>query len=526
MIDQPDWDLLPGQAEEFFGLEHPYTRSDLKRSYNRILRRYKPEQFPDEFKLLRAAFEKLEEMLRYGSQSMSPNVAPLATEHAADRGDEGTLVERASLSDRFENLGAEGLQAELEAQDARTPDEWIALAALREVASGAEPLVFHETLMDGIIASYGDDLVVNTLVGSLRDPISVRDAGKLVQVMARWIQEKSPQAANWYYFASAPLWIFLVSKVPFDKYKSLLDRCRERVGIDGHGGYLTLILRLLRKGALMADSEWIRTAMQDLYESYESLSHDLCDEIDVLEYLHAYMEHRDQFLDEHPARAVWDEALVAILSEEETDADRAFLTATSEALDDPETLLDAFQPSAEHVGYAITPLFAFSDEAFARMEEPEQIRDPATLGRLILPFMFRLEKLSERGLTGKVDEVVGYAAFFLVLASLFLPGLLLGSFLSAGCVSVVTLVCAALSVFASSRIAAWLYNKNTGPMYRKIWRNQVREFLQANPMHMHELIDCIENIKEKGITNQHRLVAQLHSDPGMVLYSLSLRFAQ
>ncbi|MBL4770770.1 MAG: hypothetical protein JKY61_06435 [Planctomycetes bacterium] len=525
MNETPRWDLLPGHPEEFFGLQDPYTRNDLKRSYNVILRRYKPEQFPEEFQRLRAAFEVLEEALRHGTRPTTLGSSPAATQAPVDAASEDSRNDGPSIAERLKALGELGLRAELEGLESRTPSEWIALGLLREVAANAEPLVLHETLMQGIIATQGDDLVVHTLLGACRDPLSTPHAGKLVQTLARWIQEDSPDAGGWFYFASTPLWLSLVRKVPFEKFKSLLERCRERVGIDGNAGYLVLTLRLLRTGALKADSEWIEAAMEDLAERYEDLPGDLREEVDILEWLHAYMDQRESFLARHPGREEWDAALVAILSEEEPEADRAFLVATSAALDEPGRLLEAFPLDTESVGCALTPLYSYSEEVFARSREPEAERSPEQLRRIITPFLFRLEKIGPRTLTGKADELINFVMFALIISGLFIPAALLGSHVSSAWVGGLTILGVVLGFFGGGRIESWLYSKHTGRMYRNVWRAQVREFLEANPMHYHEFIEGVEAQEEKGLTQHFRLASQLHGDAGMALYALSLRFA-
>ena len=53
----PDWSHLPHDPERFFSLDPGYDRKTLKRAYNRLLRQYKPEKFPEEFQKLRAAFD-------------------------------------------------------------------------------------------------------------------------------------------------------------------------------------------------------------------------------------------------------------------------------------------------------------------------------------------------------------------------------------------------------------------------------------------------------------------------------------
>ncbi|HVW00330.1 MAG TPA: J domain-containing protein, partial [Planctomycetaceae bacterium] len=71
----PDWSLLPHDPEKFFGLDEFYDRRDLKRAYNQYLKRFKPEKHPEEFQRLRAAYEGLEQRLRYGAGMSPPAVA-------------------------------------------------------------------------------------------------------------------------------------------------------------------------------------------------------------------------------------------------------------------------------------------------------------------------------------------------------------------------------------------------------------------------------------------------------------------
>lgn len=65
-LEQPQWNLLPQRPREFFGLEIGFDRTDLKRAYNKWLRRFKPDKSPTEFQRIRAAYEYLESGLRYG----------------------------------------------------------------------------------------------------------------------------------------------------------------------------------------------------------------------------------------------------------------------------------------------------------------------------------------------------------------------------------------------------------------------------------------------------------------------------
>ncbi len=57
---EPDWNRLPHDPVGFFGLPDDFDRIALKRSYNALLKRYKPEKFPGEFQRIRMAYEQLD----------------------------------------------------------------------------------------------------------------------------------------------------------------------------------------------------------------------------------------------------------------------------------------------------------------------------------------------------------------------------------------------------------------------------------------------------------------------------------
>jgi hypothetical protein len=56
---EPRWELLPHDPLGFFGMVEPIDPVDLRRRYNGLLRRYRPERSPHEFQLLRAAYDAL-----------------------------------------------------------------------------------------------------------------------------------------------------------------------------------------------------------------------------------------------------------------------------------------------------------------------------------------------------------------------------------------------------------------------------------------------------------------------------------
>jgi hypothetical protein len=72
---EPDWSLLPKNPYKFFGVSRSDDARTLKRAYGRLIRVYKPEKFPDEFKKIRAAYESLSADIRYGQSSSPTNTS-------------------------------------------------------------------------------------------------------------------------------------------------------------------------------------------------------------------------------------------------------------------------------------------------------------------------------------------------------------------------------------------------------------------------------------------------------------------
>ena len=60
-----DCDRWPSDARTLFGLAPEATRRDLKRSYSKLIRRFKPEHAQEQFRRLREAFEELDQQFEW-----------------------------------------------------------------------------------------------------------------------------------------------------------------------------------------------------------------------------------------------------------------------------------------------------------------------------------------------------------------------------------------------------------------------------------------------------------------------------
>ncbi|WP_439621921.1 DnaJ domain-containing protein [Gemmata sp.] len=63
-----DPERWPRDPYELLGVRHTATETDLKRAYTRLIRRFKPERFPDQFRRVREAYEAALDALKWRSR--------------------------------------------------------------------------------------------------------------------------------------------------------------------------------------------------------------------------------------------------------------------------------------------------------------------------------------------------------------------------------------------------------------------------------------------------------------------------
>jgi hypothetical protein len=100
--DTPNWDLLARDPARFFDLNGDWERRDLRRAYGRWIKRFKPDAHPDEFRKIRAGFERLEDELRF---ERLDGDTPATPEPPASALDEDTRPEQSELVDAIAERG-------------------------------------------------------------------------------------------------------------------------------------------------------------------------------------------------------------------------------------------------------------------------------------------------------------------------------------------------------------------------------------------------------------------------------------
>ncbi len=251
MSESPDWNLLPENPLKFFQLQQDCDQRALKRAYGKLIRQFKPEKFPEEFKKIRTAYEQLQEEIEYRNWEKEQDVtSKLEKEadktstdeenHSADN-DETIIIRRpepapmnvsveASWNERVEKEKPEKLYAELETKTPKQPDDYVKLAILSDLvidpAETDEPPRFETWLLRGIeqtsdphqllqmLSSYIEKLPENRLA----------DETELIQFLLQLAEIINTHRFFWVTF---PLWHKLLREASFDTFRETLDRCEQ-----------------------------------------------------------------------------------------------------------------------------------------------------------------------------------------------------------------------------------------------------------------------------------------------------------
>ena len=534
--DEPEWGLLPDRPREFFGLDESFDTRELKRAYNRFLRRFKPEQHPEEFQRIRRAYELLKDGLSFGSvapatsftsrEEIDALVTPQAVPFEEARLDLHAAIEGRSLTE---------LQAELEAIPAKTPREWLLLALVSDELAPEEPLCLHDILIRAQIELGGSHELWSFMFPLCREPLDAKSSLRLVQRLVK-ATEAGVLAPDSYYFLTVTSWETLFDSADFDRVASVLGQCRERVGEEGFTGYIVLLVRLVRVSAYRAAPDWLDDALDTINEVYSRMPPDLQGEVDLFDWLDRYRVTRGDFPERSALHASIDDVIRLATAGRVTRGDRAFLQLVTRVLDEPERALALFPVRSEGAEYALQALHWYSNDVEdRRLDEPEPYPQD-TAKRHLLGFLLRVEKRTDRSLVGKLWNVSGILFLLAQLAAFVLPVLLAvavaGEEISKSTEALITLGAIA---WGSVLLYGYLKGPTRGWMdrirfwfshrcYEKLWRDDLAQFLESTRIPLGVVRELLPLLRSKHVTNHGWMAMEIDEDPGMALYSLALRF--
>lgn len=351
-LPAPDWSLLPRRPAQFFGLEPGFERNDLKRAYNRLLRQFKPEKFPEEFQKIRAAYETLDEQLRYGTVLPDLPAAPVWHTDAeaaprqstsSNRGEADTaapLHRAPTLAERLAHESPATIYAELQSKLLKTPFDFYSLAVLSDVVDPAAD-GFAMWLVEGVAAHPREQGLLRLLHEHFRAAPHSPSLGQVLVRLAELVRDDS------YYPLCEAGWMTLARELPFDEFRTLLDAALQHIRDVRIAGRVTFVVQLLGVVAWQPGSRrWVNRQIDWLDQHYEHVPPWLGQSIDLLDLVREYLKVREKFRRDDPLRQELDAALAAYFMQPTEVSDPLILDLQHRLLTDAPALLAATKPDS------------------------------------------------------------------------------------------------------------------------------------------------------------------------------------
>jgi hypothetical protein len=227
-----DWSLLPHNPQAFFELGEQFDRTELKRSYNRLLRHYKPEKFPAEFQRIRAAYEHLDNQLRYGltvhpetgaqpyewrtdapqtgPQPTSPNAGYRAG--PADAEVQNRTAGHITLIEQLQRQPLADVYRRLADNPDKTAYEYYSLAVMSDIVDRKDGLQFARWLLKGLRQHARDLGLTSLLYEYFCGPVPSAAVASLLVAASQAVPNDS------FFSLTEPLWKQLLASRPFNEF--------------------------------------------------------------------------------------------------------------------------------------------------------------------------------------------------------------------------------------------------------------------------------------------------------------------
>lgn len=506
--DQPDWDLLPNDPAGFFRLGDSFDRRELKRAYNRLLRQFKPEKHPAEFQRIRAAYEELDEDLRYhGGQTRQRVPVPQdwKTEEFADspaKLEGPAKPSSVSLVDRLKTDAPAAIFAELKAKRNKTPYDFYSLAILSDVVEKSAT-GFAGWLIEGVAAHPREGAFKQLLHEYFRSPTLGGQAGKLLLKLLPALARA--ERTDSFYPLTEPAWQVVLQECRFDEFTAAFEACEAELRDSHIVGRMAFLIQILKSAAWRdpdsSSESWSARQFAYIEENFEAIPPWLEWDVDLLGLAREYLAVRNRFAAGSPLRTRMDAALQDYFSEPQEVGDRSVLACQMEILNNSDALLHEFPIDQADLFSQFYPVWAWATHDVAERQSIEQQTEVneniwASRANALLA---RLEKACNNSWTGmKWSACLGLRIVVLAVAVVFLAIFLtfalavvpyaLESWISLKQIEnlqgPLMMVSIGLAIFLGWKLRPRLDQKLWFPLngefatqcYRNIWRREVFDF--------------------------------------------------
>lgn len=508
---EPDWNLLPHDPLRFFGLNAGFDRRELKRKYNELIRRFKPERFPQEFQRIRAAYEQLDEAVRYGQSTdpLGPSVdlsdwmaRGTAQEPAAKMAGEGVTAPMVvvPIYERVRTSSVSGLYRELQESASKTPYDYYALAVLSDVVDRQDGQQFVRWLLKGLTA-FPNEVGLFTLLHSyIKSAVSVEQCESLLVQCSKIVRE------DLFFPLTDAAWRMLLRTQHFSQFRKTLAQCEKNlkgVNIDNR---LAFYLQILRAAVWVADPDWVQSSYEFLEKNFDRIPNFLDYDLEIVSRLRAYIAVRESFVRDDEIRRRLDQAMRDYFSEDQLAGDKSVLACQVLMAQDAEQLGAAF---ADFDNPAFAPFFAVwlvvsYDVNERHVEPPKEAVDETIWHERTKMLLDQIEQQTKRSRAGmkwlnrramyRVSQGAGFCVLSFIMSVI---GVVIGGFIctlfeirrdrDVGEVTGLLLgatLGVTLSIWLARQVTRRYWNAFTLRMatecYRQVWQREIIGFLSRS----------------------------------------------
>jgi hypothetical protein len=552
-----DWNLLPHSPHAFFGIGKEFDRKELKRKYNLLIRQFKPEKHPAEFQRIRAAYELLDNQLRYGTQVTMPanmrqtyewqtDESPVATKAGEQRSSQPTepptkepAKQQPKKSPSLQELLTQQPLVEVYQQLAKKPNkrpfDFYALAVMSDIVE-KEKLHFANWILKGLTACPGDRGLMSLLYEYLRGPVPEAVMGGMLIATSKAVPNDR------FYAMTESLWQRYLRAKSFREFRSTLEKCEANLRDVNIDCRLAFSIEILKSAIWSADLEWIEQIMLLIDENFERIPYHVQYDIDILQMLKRYIDERSRFLTGHPFRQTIDRALRAYFMEDQAVGDREIIACQVQIAADPAGVLAAFPVNSDedYSNLYILWNYAVGDVAERNLLEPPPPPDLnawISRGRALYE---RIERALNSSAGGRrlISAIWGYRA---AVGCLYLSTILLVY----GLLKLVTITVERnwmapailfVSIILGSILASITWKKKLQPWwlsygsrmvtrcYQESSRIELAEFMQRSQFGYQQLKHLLFNCNITGLKTAQSTADHFQQDYGLGIYSMSLPF--
>lgn len=552
---EPDWSLLPHRPEEFFDLAgQEYDRKELKRRYSRLLKRYKPEKFPEEFQRIRAAYEQLDNQLRYDlrlnsgpaielpqggwNELTSPDKSSSRTTGSPESSqlDSQSSPAVPKIWERVNSESPATLYLELHEKTNRTAYDYYCLAILGDILPDRDDTTLFKWILEGISTHPEDSALFRLLYQLLRQDHSPELCRKLIKAVSKSVRDDR------FYMLTEPLWNRLLQEDDFKSVARLLETCESNlkgVRVDGQTAFY---MYLIRRSIFRASTAWLTQALQRVEENHSSLHGRSEVELEVLNALLSYRQRRSMFLDGTPLFHELDAVIVAYCESDDQLAERLYLNLQVQLASGEWDVQAAFPSVSDPAIDAFFEAWLWIDADISSRFGIEEVEVGSNLRRRsvsITNLLRTIDLKTRRKFRGKIWNSLGWLfqlsrlfIVILVIAAgviLFqlelipLPGQL-AAFLF---VPFIVVNIFAVRWFSKAYLLPCFrgLNKNMSAMiYDLVWRNELEQYLRQTALPYPMVLKLIRAVSDEDDRLSNTIIENGFNDVGLNVFSISMKY--